>query len=85
MFESYNFNQPVGIIRGKSLYTREHELLHELNSNEEYTNLAFEYNSTYRATHARTSLMTYAKSFNMPFRFTTRRSTLFVIKEENNG
>ena len=77
MFESFKFNEVIVPRKGKSLYTREQNLLHELNSTEEYTNLALEYNSAYRAIHARTSLMTYAKSYNMPFRFTTRRSTLF--------
>lgn len=84
MFESFEFNKAIVPRRNKSLYTREQNLLHELNSKKDYKNLALEYNSPYRASHARISLIDYAKAHNMPFAFMTRKSTLYVVKEEEN-
>ena len=84
MFESFNFNEIIVPHRKETLYAREYKLLHELNSNKDYRNLKLEYNSTYRASRARIVLINYAKAYNMPFVFTTRKTTLFVIKEEEN-
>ena len=84
MFESFEFNKAIVPRRNKSLYTRERNLLHELNSKKDYKNLALEYNSPYRASRARISLIKYAKAYNMPFVFMTRKSTLYVVKEDEN-
>lgn len=84
MFESFEFNKAIVPHRKNMLYAREEKLLHELNSREDYTNLAFEYNSPYKATNARMNLIKYAKAYNMPFAFMTRKSTLYVVKEEDN-
>ena len=85
MFESFEFNKAIVPRRNKSLYTREQNLLHELNSKKDYKNLALEYNSPYRASHARISLIDYTKAHNMPFAFMTRKSTLYVVKEDENA
>lgn len=84
MFESFNFNETIVPHRKATLYAREYKLLHELNGNKDYRNLKLEYNSPYRASHARISPIDYAKAHNMPFVFMTRKSTLYVVKEEEN-
>lgn len=83
MFNNAKFNQPV---RGRtviSLYTREHEIIHQLNSSNEYNNVELEYSNPRKAYTASAMLRKYLAKNKIQLTVIVRKEFVYIIKEES--
>lgn len=79
MLKGYEYNKDYRVIRGKSIYTQEYDLLHEFSATDN-ENIRLEYSTEREAINAKQALTKYVNRCRMPLKIIRRDVFVFAVK-----
>ena len=79
MFKGFEFNKECRIIKGKSIYAEEHNILCDFLASE-HENVRLEYGNDKEAKNAYSSLSVWRTKNRKPLRLTQRKNYVFAFK-----